>query len=81
MGFTNDFLPHVGQVPQKPGQFVIAGFNGHGMPQVFLSAKGLAQMVAKGTSFEHTGIPRLYKTSQQRLDEAQPMESKRASRL
>ncbi|OJJ05983.1 hypothetical protein ASPVEDRAFT_309418 [Aspergillus versicolor CBS 583.65] len=68
MGYTTDSLPHVGQVPAKPGQFVVAGFNGHGMPQVFLSAKGVAQMILNGVEFEQTGIPRIFKTTQERLD-------------
>ncbi|KIA76009.1 hypothetical protein HK57_00626 [Aspergillus ustus] len=68
MGYTSDDLPHVGHVPGKPGQLVIAGFNGHGMPQIFLSAKGVAQMILKGTDFEETGIPRIFKTTQARLD-------------
>ncbi|KAL4861453.1 FAD dependent oxidoreductase-domain-containing protein [Aspergillus spectabilis] len=68
MGYTTDSLPHVGQVPGKQGQFVVAGFNGHGMPQIFLSAKGVAEMVLKGVAFEETGVPRLFKTTQDRLD-------------
>lgn len=68
MGYTTDSLPHVGQVPAKPGQFVVAGFNGHGMPQVFLSAKGVAQMILNGVDFEQTGVPRIFKTTQERLD-------------
>jgi hypothetical protein len=68
MGYTTDSLPHVGQVPAKPGQFVVAGFNGHGMPQVFLSAKGVAQMILTGVEFEQTGVPRIFKTTQERLD-------------
>lgn len=68
MGYTTDFLPHVGQIPQKPGQLVIAGFNGHGMPQIFLSAKGIAEMIVRGAEFEDTGLPRLFKTTQERLD-------------
>ncbi|KAL3472047.1 FAD dependent oxidoreductase [Aspergillus californicus] len=68
MGYTTDSLPHVGQVPGKAGQFVIAGFNGHGMPQIFLSGKGVAEMVVKGVEFEETGVPRLFKTTQARLD-------------
>lgn len=68
MGYTTDSLPHVGKVPGKPGQFVIAGFNGHGMPQIFLSAKGVAQMILKGVDFEQTGVPRIFKTAQERLD-------------
>ncbi|KAL2829424.1 FAD dependent oxidoreductase [Aspergillus cavernicola] len=68
MGYTTDSLPHVGQVPGKPGQFVIAGFNGHGMPQIFLSAKGVAEMVVRGVEFDQTAVPKLFKTSQARLD-------------
>jgi glycine/D-amino acid oxidase-like deaminating enzyme len=29
-GWTTDLMPYVGEVPSKPGQFIIAGFNGHG---------------------------------------------------
>lgn len=68
MGYTTDSLPHVGRVPTKPGQFVVAGFNGHGMPQVFLSAKGVAQMILTGVQFEQTGVPRIFKTTKERLD-------------
>ncbi|KAL6237501.1 hypothetical protein BDW75DRAFT_248981 [Aspergillus navahoensis] len=71
MGYTTDSLPHVGQVPGKEGQFVIAGFNGHGMPQIFLSAKGIAQMILRQVEFEETGIPSIFKTTQARLDSAQ----------
>ena len=68
MGYTADSLPHVGQVPNKPGQLIIAGFNGHGMPQIFLLAKGIADMIVRGFEFEDSGLLRLFKTTQQRLD-------------
>ncbi|KAL4794091.1 FAD dependent oxidoreductase [Aspergillus venezuelensis] len=68
MGYTTDSLPHVGSVPSKPGQFIVAGFNGHGMPQIFLSAKGVAQMILNGAEFEQTGVPKIFKTTQARLD-------------
>lgn len=67
MGYTTDSLPHVGRVPNKPGQLIVAGFNGHGMPQVFLSAKGIADMIVRGVEFEDTGLPRLFKTTRERL--------------
>ena len=67
MGYSADFMPHIGEVPDKPGQYIIAGFNGHGMPQILLSSKGLALMVQDGISFEKTGIPRLFKTSKERI--------------
>jgi hypothetical protein len=39
MGYTSDLLPHLGQVLGKKGQFIAAGFNGHGMPIIFLLAR------------------------------------------
>ncbi|KAL1647330.1 hypothetical protein SLS58_002658 [Diplodia intermedia] len=67
MGYTADMMPHIGEVPSKPGQFLMAGFNGHGMPLIFLSSKGLADMILHAVPFEHTGIPRLFKTTAERL--------------
>ncbi|KAL1617927.1 hypothetical protein SLS56_010767, partial [Neofusicoccum ribis] len=67
MGYTADMMPHIGEVPDKPGQFIMGGFNGHGMPLICLSSKGLAKMVLDGTPFEQTGIPRLFKTTAERL--------------
>ncbi|KAF5011043.1 hypothetical protein FDECE_2850 [Fusarium decemcellulare] len=67
MGYSGDFMPHVGQVPDKPGQFIIAGFTGHGMPQVLLSSKGMAAMVRDGVPFENSGLPRIFKTTKARI--------------
>ncbi|KAJ5972980.1 uncharacterized protein N7479_002898 [Penicillium vulpinum] len=63
MGYSADSLPHVGSIPGKPGQFIAAGFNGHGMPVAFLSGKAVADMAQSSVAFEETGLPRLYKTS------------------
>ncbi|KAF4779150.1 FAD dependent oxidoreductase [Colletotrichum scovillei] len=68
MGYSSDGLPHVGVVPGKQKQFIIAGFNGHGMPQIFLSAKGVASMIMEQSEFKTTGIPKVYQASQARLD-------------
>lgn len=67
MGYSADEAPFVGTVPGRQNQYVIAGFTGHGMPQIFLSAKGLASMVLQGESFQNTGIPRIFEVTQQRL--------------
>jgi len=67
MGYSSDFMPYVGQVPDKLGQFVIAGFTGHGMPRILLSSKGIAAMIRSNKSFEETGLPRAYKVSTERL--------------
>lgn len=68
MGYSSDGLPHIGQIPGQDGQYILAGFTGHGMPQIFLAAEGLARMVTTGATFEETGLPRLFKTLQSRLD-------------
>ena len=66
-GYTSDLLPHIGHVPSRPGQFIVAGFNGHGMPLIFLSGKAIAEMIC-GKTYRETGLPRVWKTSQERLD-------------
>lgn len=75
MGYSFDSNPHVGLVPQKPSQFIIGGFNGHGLSVIWLAAKGLAQMSKTGKSFEEArvpmALPRLFKTTQERIDRAQ----------
>ena len=68
MGYSADSLPHIGRVPSKDGQLILAGFNGHGMPVCFLAAKAVAAMALDDSvAFEDTGLPRVYKTTVDRL--------------
>ncbi|KNG44371.1 fad dependent oxidoreductase [Stemphylium lycopersici] len=60
MGYSNDGFPYVGPVCGKPGQYMCAGFSGHGMPQIFLSAKAVASMVLTGNS-EDVDLPVPYR--------------------
>ncbi|PYH99002.1 FAD dependent oxidoreductase [Aspergillus ellipticus CBS 707.79] len=71
MGYSYDSNPHIGEVPNKPGQYICAGFNGHGMPVILLAAKELADMVRTGKSFADTKMPRLFRTSEERIQKAQ----------
>ncbi|KAE8155142.1 FAD dependent oxidoreductase superfamily [Aspergillus avenaceus] len=71
MGYSYDSNPHIGEVPAKEDQYIIAGFNGHGMPVIWLAAQELAKMVIQGIPFEKTSMPRLFQTSQFRIDRAQ----------
>lgn len=71
MGYSWDSVPHVGEVPGRESEFILSGFNGHGMPVIWLAAKGLAEMVHTGKAFEEVNIPRLYKTTQERIEAAQ----------
>jgi glycine/D-amino acid oxidase-like deaminating enzyme len=68
MGYSSDGMPHLGAVPGRQNQFIVAGFTGHGMPQVFLSAKGVASMMIDNVDFQSTGIPKIYEATQARLD-------------
>jgi hypothetical protein len=71
MGYSYDSLPHVGQVPERPGEFIIAGFNGHGMPVIWRAAQGIAKMIITKQPFEEVGLPMLLKTTSARLNKAQ----------
>ena len=68
MGYSDDGFPYVGDVPNRAGQYVLAGFSGHGMPQAFLSAKAVASMIADATKLEESDLPRLYRSTQERFD-------------
>lgn len=70
MGYSYDSNPHIGVVPERPGQFILAGFNGHGMPVIWLGSKGLAKMVNEDVEFSETGMPRLFRTTKERLEKA-----------
>ncbi len=68
MGYNSDTFPSIGAVPGKEGCFIAAGFEGHGMPVIYLAMKGIAEMVSEGKCFEEVGIPRLYKATKERLE-------------
>ncbi|RMZ75814.1 hypothetical protein DV737_g5117, partial [Chaetothyriales sp. CBS 132003] len=75
MGYSFDSHPHVGAIPGLKGQFINAGFNGHGMPLIWLVSKGVAKMLAadqqgKQIPFAETGVPGPFETSQARIDRA-----------
>jgi glycine/D-amino acid oxidase-like deaminating enzyme len=48
MAFTPDRAPLVGPWPGAPGQHVVLGFNGHGMPMAFLAGRAVAETIARG---------------------------------
>lgn len=67
MGYSSDFMPYVGEVPDKPNQMVLAGFSGHGMPLILLCAKAIVQMLRNGTPYEGTGVPSVFRVTKERL--------------
>ncbi|KAL5342886.1 FAD dependent oxidoreductase [Aspergillus crustosus] len=70
MGYAYDTAPHIGEIPNEPGKYISAGYDGHGMPVIFLATKELADMVVHGKKFEETGLPKVFKTTVERLEEA-----------
>ncbi|KAJ5836293.1 FAD dependent oxidoreductase [Penicillium robsamsonii] len=70
MGYSRDKLPRLGPIPGKRGMFIMAGWTGHGMPQIFLAAKGMADMVVKDVPYSGTGLPRVFEETADRLQNA-----------
>ncbi|KAF4971635.1 hypothetical protein FZEAL_9795 [Fusarium zealandicum] len=67
MGYSADRLPRLGRIPGRPNMFIMGGFTGHGMPQIFLGAQGISRMILQDIPFSESGIPRLFEESVSRL--------------
>jgi len=46
MAYTPDENPLVGEVPGRPGEYIAAGYTGHGMSLGFLAGKALSECIA-----------------------------------
>jgi gamma-glutamylputrescine oxidase len=46
MGFSKDRNPLIGPLPERPGEYIAAGFTGHGMPMTFFAGQNVADMIA-----------------------------------
>jgi glycine/D-amino acid oxidase-like deaminating enzyme len=69
---TPDSVPFIGPIPSSPGQFVIAGFNGHGMARIFGCAPGLVKLIlGEVKSWEDTGMPKCFQITEERLAKLQ----------
>jgi hypothetical protein len=44
-------MPHVGRVPGRERQWMLAGFNGGGMAMIAVAAKAVAKMVVEDLGF------------------------------
>ncbi|KAF4123827.1 Glycine/D-amino acid oxidase (deaminating) [Geosmithia morbida] len=68
MGYSSDGFPYIGAVPARPGTYVCAGFTGHGMPQIFNSAKYISLLVLNGTVDAQHTVPLPYQINPERWD-------------
>ncbi|KAK7968613.1 hypothetical protein PG988_007686 [Apiospora saccharicola] len=73
MGYSWDGFPYVGEVPDKraKGSYICAGFTGHGMPQIFLSAKHMALLLLNGKVEKEHAVPVPYQTDAARWNSTQ----------
>lgn len=66
IGMAGDSVPFVGQVEGLKGQYVCAGFGGHGMARIFTCAPGVAKLVL-GESWSATRLPECFEMTEERL--------------
>lgn len=72
MAFTSDGCPIVGRVPSSisgregQGEWIAAGYNGHGMDKAWLCGEGVARMALGEESVP--GLPQIYLLGEDRLD-------------
>ncbi|KAK5105869.1 hypothetical protein LTR62_001956 [Meristemomyces frigidus] len=92
--FSADGWPFVGSLPNRDGQFIAAGFVGHGMPRILLSTAHITPLVLDSLGMEYKqptltapypALPRPFHVSAERVEKLQAfdlavkMESFRAS--
>ena len=84
-GNTLDAFPFVGEMPSQPGNFVAAGFNGHGMPRILLTTAHLAPLVLDNLGIRHSKpkmldqappLPKPFILTQKRIDELHKVDVK-----
>jgi glycine/D-amino acid oxidase-like deaminating enzyme len=66
IAMTPDQVPYVGAIDELPGQYVCAGFNGHGMARIFTCAPGVVRLMLGGT-WNDTKLPESFRYSQKRI--------------
>lgn len=69
IAMTPDSVPMVGAIDGKEGQFICAGFNGHGMARIWTCAPGVVKLML-GEAWSSTGVPECFEYSTARLERA-----------
>ncbi|KAH7128930.1 FAD dependent oxidoreductase [Dactylonectria macrodidyma] len=75
VGETPDAVPFIGPIDGLDGQWICAGFNGHGMARIFQCAPGLVKLIT-GSSWTETRLPECFQFSKERLDRVSRLNSK-----
>lgn len=58
MGFTADDNPMIGELPGRPGEYISAGYTGHGMPVAIAAGKAIAEQISGSAQ---TPIPKPFR--------------------
>ncbi|EJD51150.1 FAD dependent oxidoreductase [Auricularia subglabra TFB-10046 SS5] len=74
IGTALEGVPFIGEVPGKLGQWICAGFGGHGMARIWTAAPGIA-MLMNGAPWEDTGLPECFNLTPERLARVQRLAS------
>ncbi|CAK4031341.1 FAD dependent oxidoreductase [Lecanosticta acicola] len=69
IAMTPDSVPMVGPLQGKEGQYICAGFNGHGMARIWTCAPGVVKLML-GESWSATGLPECFQYGTARLGRA-----------
>ncbi|KAF4991115.1 hypothetical protein FDECE_14157 [Fusarium decemcellulare] len=67
LGMTFDNVPLIGPIDGLDGQWICAGFNGHGMARIFACAPGLVKLMF-GEEWADTGLPECFQFSRERIN-------------
>ena len=67
IAMTPDSVPMVGAIEGAEGQWICAGFNGHGMARIWTCAPGLVNLM-NGKPWSETGLPECFQFSNERLE-------------
>ncbi|CAJ0546754.1 Ff.00g013810.m01.CDS01 [Fusarium sp. VM40] len=68
VGETPDAVPLVGPIDGLDGQWICAGFNGHGMARIFQCAPGLAKLIM-GEPWSATNMPECFRFNKYRVSQ------------
>ncbi|KAF8857375.1 FAD dependent oxidoreductase [Acephala macrosclerotiorum] len=79
MGFSRDDRPWVGEITEDlgvgggEGLWICAAYTGHGMPNAFLCAKAVAEMMLGGRG-EEVDLPGVHRISRERVERARRLD-------
>ncbi|KUJ15915.1 FAD dependent oxidoreductase [Mollisia scopiformis] len=79
MGFSRDDRPWVGEVSEElglggdKGLWICAAYTGHGMPNAFLSAKAVVELMM-GRKDDQVDLPSVHRISKERVEKAKMLE-------